>query len=117
MFRAMGLRREEVYLSYLLKCHAGSRRATPQEITACLPSLRRQLEIVRPEVILLFDEGCARVLLNTQETLPRMRGRWWKVGEIDTMVTFQPRDIHNAPNLKRNVWLDLQKIMQRLRLP
>lgn len=108
------LRREEVYLTYLLKCTLGGRGLPLESPEACRGHLARQIEIVKPEVIVLFDELSAQILLQTEQRLPRLRGRFHEIQGIPTRVTLPPYALVQNPQLKREVWADLQSVIRQL---
>lgn len=127
MIRAMGLAREEVYICNVLKCRPPENR-TPlaNEILACSPYLREQLSIIQPELIIALGAPAAKTLLNTAESIGRLRGRFHEyflsgvTGDgpsIPVMPTYHPAYLLRSPQEKGKAWADLQLAMARLGLP
>jgi DNA polymerase len=126
MIKAMGLRREDVYICNLIKCRApGNRAPAPEEIAACWSYLIRQLQIISPKVIVTLGNPATQNLLNTKVGITRMRGGWQRlplVGEglegILVMPTFHPAYLlrQYSDSNRGKVWDDLQKVMAELGL-
>jgi DNA polymerase len=126
MVHAMGLTREDVYICNMLKCRPpGNRNPNPQEIECCWGLLVRQLEIIRPKVIVTLGNPATMGLLDTKVGITRMRGQWQKLppigeglGGTDVMPTFHPAYVVRQYNqdTRGKVWSDLQKVMARLGL-
>jgi len=88
---AMKLRRSEVYICNIVKCRPpGNRTPREEEVAACLPFLAKQIETVRPRVIITLGRPAAHALLGVQETMTRLRGRWHSYGDIPVMPIFHP---------------------------
>jgi len=126
MIAAMGLTREEVFICNVLKCRPPENR-DPQadEILACGPFLREQLSIISPEVFVALGAPAAKTLLNTVETIGRLRGRYHDyylsgvTGEgpsIPLMPTYHPAYLLRNPAMKGKAWEDLKMVMERLGL-
>jgi DNA polymerase len=112
MLRAIGLSRaENVYIANVLKSRPpGNRDPRPEEVAACLPYLRRQIELVRPRLLLAVGRIAAQNLLGTEESLSRLRGRVHRFGELNTplVVTYHPAYLLRNPADKRKAWEDLK---------
>ena len=112
MLRAIGLSRaENVYIANILKSRPPNNRdPRPEEVAACLPYLRRQIELVRPRLLLAVGRIAAQNLLGTQESLSRLRGRVHRFGELNTplVVTYHPAYLLRNPADKRKAWEDLK---------
>lgn len=118
MIAAMKLRREDVYIANVVKCRPpNNRNPLPDEVDACEPYLMRQLEILRPEVVCALGATAAHTLLETQDALGRLRGRWYDWRGLRLMVTYHPAYLLRNPADKPKAWQDLQKIMQQLGIP
>ncbi|MFN2425082.1 MAG: uracil-DNA glycosylase family protein [Candidatus Binatia bacterium] len=116
--KGMKLRRDDVYIANVVKCRPpGNRDPQPDEIVACEPFLRRQIEIVRPEVIVSLGNFATQALLGDRTPISRRRGRWHDVGGIALMPTFHPSYLLRNATDKRLVWQDIQLVMERLGLP
>ncbi|MGA7539317.1 MAG: uracil-DNA glycosylase [Steroidobacteraceae bacterium] len=112
MLRAIGLSRaENVYIANILKSRPPNNRdPRPEEVAACLPYLRRQIEMVRPRLLLAVGRIAAQNLLGTEESLSRLRGRVHRFGELNTplVVTYHPAYLLRSPADKRKAWEDLK---------
>jgi len=127
MIVAMGLTRDDVFICNVLKCRPPNNRdPSADEILACSPYLRRQIEIIDPEVLVALGSPAAKTLLNTAESIGRLRGRFHEyypsgrtgVGpSIPLMPTYHPAYLLRSPDEKGKAWTDLQLVMQRLGLP
>ncbi|MFN2378445.1 MAG: uracil-DNA glycosylase family protein [Candidatus Binatia bacterium] len=114
----MGLRRGEVYIANVVKCRPpNNRNPEPDEIVACEPFLRRQVDLVRPEVLVSLGNFATQVLLGDRTGISKRRGRWHEFRGIALMPTFHPAYLLRNPSDKRLVWEDIQLVMQRLGLP
>ncbi len=117
IIEAMGLGREDVYIANIIKCRPPENRTpAPREVVSCFPYLRRQIEIIAPDVISVLGNVAARSLLDTQAPISRIRGRWTEYQGIPVLPTFHPAYLLRNPADKRLAWDDLQKIMARLGL-
>ena len=112
MLRAIGLSRaQNVYIANMLKSRPPNNRdPQPDEVAACLPYLRRQIELVRPRVLVAVGRIAAQNLLGTEESLSRLRGRVHRFGELNTplVVTYHPAYLLRNPVDKRKAWEDLK---------
>ncbi len=123
----MGLSRDEVFICNVLKCRPpGNRDPSADEILACSPYLRRQLEIIQPQVLVALGAPAAKTLLNTAQSIGKLRGRFHDyflsgvTGEglsIPLMPTYHPAYLLRSPSEKAKSWEDLQIVMHRLGLP
>ena len=112
MLRAIGLSRaRNVYIANVLKSRPPNNRdPRPEEVAACLPYLRRQIELVRPRLLLAVGRIAAQNLLGTEQSLSRLRGRVHQFGELNTplVVTYHPAYLLRNPADKRKAWEDLK---------
>ncbi|MBK6597404.1 MAG: uracil-DNA glycosylase [Proteobacteria bacterium] len=111
MLRAIDLSRETVFIANVLKCRPPANRdPKPEEVASCLPYLHRQIELIRPQVILAVGRIAAQNLLATDAPLGKLRGRVHSFGERATplIVTYHPAYLLRAPLEKRKAWEDLQ---------
>jgi len=116
--KGMGLAREEVFIANVLKCRPpGNRDPLPNEVAACLPYLRAQLAIVRPEVLCALGRHAAHALLDTKAPIGRLRGRFLQYEGIPLMPTFHPSYLLRTPGDKKIAWEDLKLVLARLGLP
>ena len=120
MIFAMGLERKQVYIANIVKCRPpGNRVPLPDEVDACSPFLRRQIEIVRPKVIVTLGLPATKHMTNTTVGITRLRGTWHEWRGIKLMPTFHPAYIlrNYTVETRRAVWSDLQKVMAEVGLP
>jgi len=112
MINAMQFQRSGVYIANIVKCHPPKNR-DPQdtEAEACIPYLQRQIELVSPKVIVILGALPLQYLLN-QKGITRLRGKWMDYHGIKTMPTFHPAYLLRNPDAKKDVWTDLQKVME-----
>jgi uracil-DNA glycosylase family 4 len=112
MLKAIGLDRStNVYIANVLKSRPpGNRDPKPEEVTACLPYLMRQVELLRPRVMLAVGRIAAQNLLGTDAPLGRLRGKVHRFGELNTplIVTYHPAYLLRTPSDKRKAWEDLK---------
>lgn len=115
MIEAMGYRREQVYIANVVKCRPpGNRNPEPDEIAACEPFLRAQLEAIRPRVIVALGKFAAQTLLRDTTPISRLRGRWAEYQGVRLMPTFHPAYLLRSPEEKKKAWEDLQLVMKEL---
>ena len=112
---AMGLRREDVYIANCLKCRPPNNRSPlPTEIVTCKPILLRQIEIIRPRVLCALGKFAAQTLLQTEEPISRLRGKFREFEGAKLMPTFHPAYLLRNPGDKKLVWQDMQLVMKEL---
>jgi DNA polymerase len=115
MIEAMKFQREDVYICNVLKCRPpGNRNPEPDEIAACSPFLRRQVEAIAPQVIVALGTFAAQTLIDTREPISRLRGRFHDYFGTPLMPTFHPSFLLRSPEKKREAWSDLQQVMKLL---
>jgi DNA polymerase len=111
MLAAIGCRREEVYITNILKCRPpGNRDPLPAEVDCCHDYLERQIELVAPGLVLVVGRIAAHNLLQTDLPIGRLRGRVHRYGKagIPLVVTYHPAYLLRSPLEKRKSWEDLQ---------
>ena len=114
MISAMQFTREEIYIANVVKCRPnGNRNPMPDEIEKCIPFLHRQIELVRPEVIVVLGAVAAKALLRTENGISSLRGRWCSYENIPVMPTFHPAYLLRQESAKKEAWQDLQLVMAR----
>lgn len=122
MIEAMGLHRNQVYICNVVKCRPpGNRNPEPDEIAACGPFLERQLQILRPKVVVALGKFAAQTLLQTEAPISKLRGQFHTyrpkdAGELKLMPTFHPAYLLRSPESKREAWSDLQQVARELGL-
>jgi DNA polymerase len=116
MIQAMEMTRAEVYIANVVKCRPpGNRDPQPDETAACRGYLEKQIALVRPRVIVALGRVAAQTLLGNDSPIGRMRGQWFQVQGIPTMVTYHPAALLRNQALKRPTWEDLQQVRDLLR--
>jgi DNA polymerase len=106
---AIKLSRNEVYICNVLKHRPpGNRNPMPSEVEACSPYLVRQIELIRPKVIVAFGTFAAQTLLNTKDAISRLRGRIHRYYGVPLVVTYHPAALLRNPGWKRPTWEDVQ---------
>jgi DNA polymerase len=110
MLRAIDLSREQVYIANILKCRPPKNRdPKPEEAHTCEPYLKRQVDLLRPKVIIALGRTAAQNLLNTDTPIGRMRGKKYMYADtsIPVLVTYHPAYLLRSPGEKRKAWQDL----------
>ena len=126
MISAMGLSREDVYIANIVKCRPdmpvgapGNRKPTRQEMEACVPYLRAQIEVIKPVAMVALGATAVEGLLGPVGTIGSLRGKFLEYRSTPLMPTYHPSYLlRNQSNTeKRKVWEDLLKVMERLEMP
>lgn len=114
MLKAMGLAREQVFIANILKSRPpGNRDPRPEEVRACIPYLFRQIELVNPRLILCVGRIAAQTLLETDQTIGKLRGKVHSLANGRPMiVTYHPAYLLRSPAEKRKSWADLLLALQ-----
>ena len=111
---AVDLTREEVFISNVVKHRPpGNRNPTPEEIAACSPYLVRQLQLIKPKVILALGTFAAQTLLETKTPIGKLRGEVHRYHGIPVVVTYHPAALLRNPSWKRPTWEDV-KLARRI---
>lgn len=117
MIRAIGLRREEVYIANVVKCRPpGNRAPEADEVATCSPFLFAQIEAIRPKVIVALGGPAAQTLLGTRAGITQLRGKWGSFRGIPVIPTFHPAYLLRAYTRENRakVWADLKAARARL---
>jgi uracil-DNA glycosylase len=110
MIQAIQLERDQVYIANVIKCRPpDNRNPEPDEIDTCQPFLFRQIEAVRPKVIVALGSFAAKTLLKTQDSISRLRGRVYEFQGAKLIPTFHPSYLLRSPQFKREAWEDLKR--------
>lgn len=116
MIHAIGIERSEVYICNIVKCRPPqNRNPEPDEAEACLPFLRAQFALVRPQVVVLLGKVACRYTLHEEIFVTRDHGRWFERKGTWFMPTFHPSALLRDPAKKRDAWEDFQKIRAKLK--
>ncbi len=113
IIEAMKLSRDQVYICNVIKCRPPeNRNPEPDEIKACFPFLKRQLDSISPDFICALGSVAANSLLEKEVFISRVRGKFFDYKGIKVMPTYHPAYLLRNPDKKRDVWEDVQKIMK-----
>ncbi len=116
--KGMGLKREDVYIANVVKCRPpGNRDPQPDEMDACMPFLEAQIAVIRPEVIVALGRVAVQALMGHPVQITKSRGQWTNFKGVPLMPTFHPSYLLRNPSAKRQVWEDVQAVMEKLDLP
>ena len=115
---AMGMKRDDVYIANINKCRPpGNRDPQPEEVAACLPFLKLQVELLRPKVIVALGRIAAHNLLGTEEPMRELRGRNLHYEGIPVVVTWHPAFLLRDPSRKPETWQDIKRVNRMLGRP
>ncbi len=116
--QGMGLRREDVYIANVIKCRPpDNRNPEPDEVDSCEPFLVKQIEIIRPRIIVGLGKFAVQTLLKSKVPISKLRGNWHDYHGIRFMPTFHPAYLLRNPGEKRLVWEDIKKVLKELGTP
>ncbi len=116
IINAIELDREDVYITNIVKCRPpGNRDPLPEEAEACHPYLAEQIRLIQPKIICTLGRHASQVILNTTDSISRLRSRFHKINGILVMPTYHPAYLLRNPGGKRPVWEDMQKIRDYLK--
>ncbi len=116
--KGMGLRREDVYIANVIKCRPpDNRNPEPDEVDSCEPFLVKQIEIIRPRIIVGLGKFAVQTLLKSKVPISKLRGNWHDYHGIRFMPTFHPAYLLRNPGEKRLVWEDIKKVLKELGTP
>ena len=115
IIEAIGRTREDVYIVNVLKCRPpNNRNPDADEVAACRPFLEEQIRLIAPRAIVTLGTFAAQVVLETDEPIGRLRGRWRTVNGIRVMPTFHPAFLLRSPERKKDVWEDMKLVRDYL---
>lgn len=110
ILKAIKFSREEVYIGNIVKCRPPDNRTPlPDEMETCIPYLQKQIELIKPKLILCLGLTAAKGLLKKKDSLTSLRGQVFEYNGIKVMVTFHPAALLRNPNWKKDCWVDVQK--------
>ena len=113
--KGMKLNREDVYICNIVKCRPpGNRNPEPDEIEACEPFLIKQLQAIRPKMIVALGNVAVKTLLKTKDGITKLRGTWKTYQGIPLMPTFHPAYLLRNPSDKKLVWEDIKKVLTEM---
>jgi uracil-DNA glycosylase len=109
ILKAINFTREEVYIANVVKCRPpGNRTPLPEEMELCMPHLIKQIELIKPKLILCLGLVAAGALLKKKDSLGKMRGKIFEFNHTKVMVTYHPAALLRNPNFKRDCWEDVK---------
>ncbi len=115
IIQAINMTREDVYICNIIKCRPpGNRNPHPDEIAACVPFLKRQLEAIAPDYICALGSFAAKTLLETETPVSRLRGRLHDYKGMQLLPTYHPAYLLRNPERKRDVWEDMKLLMRSM---
>lgn len=116
IIEAMGMKREDVYITNIIMCRPPENRAPlPDEVATCIPFLHQKIEVIQPKVIVCLGSIAAKSLLQTEANITRIRGQWQEYRGIKVMPTYHPAYLLRNPDAKRSVWEDMKKVRDYLK--
>ena len=116
IIEAIDLKREDVYIANVIKCRPpGNRNPEPDEVEQCEPFLFRQIDHIKPKVIVALGKFAAQSLLKTNEPITKLRGREFKYRDAILMPTYHPAYLLRTPSAKREVWEDMKRVREILK--
>jgi uracil-DNA glycosylase family 4 len=111
IIEAIGMTRQDVYIANVIKCRPPqNRNPEPDEVEKCEPFLFRQIETIKPKVIVALGKFAAQSLLKTTDPITRIRGREYKYRDAILMPTYHPAYLLRNPASKREVWEDMKRV-------
>ena len=114
IIEAIGLTRDDVYIANIIKCRPPqNRNPEPDEVATCEPFLFRQIDIIKPKIIVALGKYAAQTLLRAETPISRLRGRQFDYRGATLIPTFHPAYLLRNPSSKREVWEDM-KLVKRL---
>jgi DNA polymerase len=115
IIEAIDLKRDDVYIANVIKCRPpGNRNPEPDEIAQCEPFLFRQVDSIKPKVIVTLGKFAAQTLLRTDDPISRIRGRVFDYRGAKLIPTFHPAYLLRNPSSKREVWEDMKLVRSLL---
>ncbi len=117
ILKAMGLLREQVYITPIIQCDTPDHRdPNADEWAACQSWLQQKINLVQPKLILLMGRVAAQTLLQSHDALHDLRGQWHGYQDIPTRAIYHPAYLLRSPRQKQGMWQDIQAIQEKLSL-
>lgn len=115
MLAAINLRREDVYITNIVKCRPPNNR-TPfdEEMDACIPILRQQFAVIRPRLLLTLGAAATRAIIDRNAKITKIRGQWFERNGVRMMATYHPAYLLRNPAKKVEAWEDLKAVRAAL---
>ena len=115
IIEAINLRRDDVYIANVIKCRPPqNRNPEPDEVQQCEPFLFRQIDVIKPKVVVALGKFAAQSLLKTTDPITRIRGREYRYRDAILMPTYHPAYLLRNPSSKREVWEDMKRVRELL---
>ena len=115
IIKAMKLRRDDVYIANVIKCRPPeNRNPEADELEACRPYIRKQIEFIQPKVIVTLGKFALQSLTGKSHAVSSARGVWTEYDGIRVMPTYHPAYLLRTPSAKKDVWTDMKKVMAAL---
>jgi uracil-DNA glycosylase family 4 len=115
IIKAMRLTRDDVYIANVIKCRPPeNRNPEPDELDACRPYIRRQVELIQPKVIVTLGRFALQSLLEKSYSITSIRGQWLEYHGVKVMPTLHPAYLLRTPAAKKDVWSDMKQVMGEL---
>ena len=115
IIESINLKREDVYICNVLKCRPPeNRNPEPDEVAACNPFLKKQLEAIRPKIVCCLGTFAAQTVIQTAAPISRLRGKFFDLDGMRVIATFHPAYLLRSPEKKREVWEDMKQIRAEL---
>ena len=117
IIKAMKLTRDDVYIANVIKCRPPeNRNPEPDELDACRPFIRRQIDIIKPKVIVTLGRFALQSLMEKGFSITAARGSWLDYNGVKVMPTYHPAYLLRNPAAKKEAWQDMKKVMTELGL-
>ncbi|MFA6688305.1 MAG: uracil-DNA glycosylase [Sphaerochaetaceae bacterium] len=111
-------RNRDVYIANIVKCRPPQNRdPSPDEMTACIAYVKRQILLVKPQTILCIGRIASQAMLGTTDGIGKLRGKFYNYDGIPLLVTYHPAGVLRNPEYRRPVWDDLQRLAKFLNIP
>ncbi|HKB80706.1 MAG TPA: uracil-DNA glycosylase [Thermoanaerobaculia bacterium] len=115
IIKAMKRTRDDVYIANVIKCRPPeNRNPEPDELDACRPYIRRQVELIAPKVIVTLGRFALQSLLERTYSITAARGQWLEYNGVKVMPTYHPAYLLRNPAAKKDVWNDMKQVMDEL---
>jgi DNA polymerase len=115
IIKAMKLTRDDVYIANVVKCRPPeNRNPEPEELDACRPYIRQQVEIIQPRVIVTLGKFALQSLLEKAYGITSVRGKWLEYNGVKVMPTYHPAYLLRTPSAKKDVWADMKQVLAEL---
>jgi uracil-DNA glycosylase len=115
IIKAMKMTRDDVYIANVIKCRPPeNRNPEPDELDACRPYIRKQVEFIKPKVIVTLGKFGLQSLTEKAYSISSVRGTWLDYEGVKVMPTYHPAYLLRTPSAKKDVWNDMKKVMAEL---